>query len=350
MSVKIRRDSIENEIIKISSHDNAKIITAKKMKVSKDTFVIPKHCEFEKLNTYNYTIVQLKQIGRHYTLALSGNKYALIQRLRKFLKQSIYATKIQCVFRGFLQKAYNYTHGPAFLNRRLCNNTSDFYTMDDINDIPLAQFFSYKDIDGFIYGFDLLSLYNLILTSDKEPVNPYNRNILPVNMPTLIRNKIRLSHILKIPIEITIDKNIPTHNAQKRYEMRSLSLFQEIDCLGNYSNSEWFTSLDRHKLIKYLRELMDIWNFRAQLTPEVKCQISPPNGDPLKNTTINLVYNLNTESLQLFILGVMENLVKTGINRDSRSLGAYYVLAPLTLVNHRAAEAMPWLYHSVVHT
>ena len=33
----------------------------------------------------------------------------------------------------------------------------------------------------------------------------------------------------------------------------------------------------------------------------------------------------------------------------SRSLGAYYVLAGLTLVNNEAAEAMPWLYHSVVH-
>ena len=62
-----------------------------------------------------------------------------------------------------------------------------------------------------------------------------------------------------------------------------------------------------------------------------------------------MVYNLNTESLQRFVLGVMENLVKTGVNRDSKSLGAYYVLAGLTLVNNDAAEAMPWLYHSVVH-
>jgi hypothetical protein len=344
MTVKIRNDSIENAII----HLNSKL-TIKKKKISSEEFAIPKHSEFEMINTYNYTVTQLKKIARHYSLAISGNKPVLIDRLVKFLKTSIYATKIQCVFRAFLQKMYNHTHGPAFLNRNLCNNTSDFYTMDEINDIPLAQFFSYKDMDGFIYGFDLLSLYNLILTSDKDPVNPYNRNILPVNIPTLIRNKIRLSHVLKIPIEISIDKNIPTHNAQKRYEMRCLTLFQEIDCLGNYSNSEWFTSLDRHSLIKYLRELMDIWNFRAQLTHEVKCQISPPCGNPLRNASINIIYDLPTPSLQLFILSVMENLVKSGIDRDSRCLGSYYVLAPLTLVNSRAAENMPWLYNSVFY-
>ena len=41
-------------------------------------------------------------------------------------------------------------------------------------------------------------------------------------------------------------------------------------------------------------------------------------------------------------------MVKSGINHDSRALGAYYVLACLTLVNEDAATAMPWLYQSVV--
>jgi hypothetical protein len=46
-------------------------------------------------------------------------------------------------------------------------------------------------------------------------------------------------------------------------------------------------------------------------------------------------------------LNVLENLVNTGINVDSKSLGAYYVLSALTLVNETAAEALPWLYQSV---
>ena len=44
----------------------------------------------------------------------------------------------------------------------------------------------------------------------------------------------------------------------------------------------------------------------------------------------------------------MENMIFNGINESAKSLGCFYVLASLTLVNHQAAQAMPWLYESVV--
>lgn len=341
MPTKVRRDSGENEI-------TAKNKVIKKKKVSNDDFTIPKYGEYEWLNIYNYTLNQLRSICRNYKLQISGNKQQLTERIHTYLRNSVFAIEIQKLFKGHLQRRYNRTHGPAFMKRSICNNANDFYSLDDISDIPIAQFFSYKDRDGFTYGFDIVSLYNLILTNGKDAVNPYNRNPLPVNIVNTIREKIRLSHILKIPITIALD-TAPTMNPQKRHELRVLSLFQEIDSLGNYSNPVWFTSLSRSNTIKYLRELLDIWTYRAQLSNEIKYQICPPNGDPIRNANVNLIYNLNTDSLQRFVLGVMENLVKTGVNQDSRSLGAYYVLAGLTLVNNDAATAMPWLYHSVVH-
>ena len=341
MPTKARRDSGENEI-------TAKNKKLKKTKVSNDEFVIPKYHEYFWLNDYNYTLNQLRAICRNYKLAISGNKHQLIERTSTYLKNSLFANKIQKVYKGHLQRRYNKTHGPAFMQRSVCNNANDFYSLDEIQEIPVSQFFSYKDDDGFIYGFDIVSLYNLILTNGNDAMNPYNRNPLPVTIVNKIREKIRLSHILKIPISIALD-TAPVMNAQKKHELRVLSLFQEIDSLGNYSNPAWFTSLSRAEIVKYLRELLDIWTYRAQLSIETKYQICPPNGDPLRNTNINFIHNLNTDSLQRFVLGVMENLVKNGINRDSKSLGAYYVLAGLTLVNNDAAEAMPWLYHSVVH-
>jgi hypothetical protein len=45
----------------------------------------------------------------------------------------------------------------------------------------------------------------------------------------------------------------------------------------------------------------------------------------------------------------MENLVVTGINKDSKCLGAYYVLGALTLVNNDAATSLPWLYQAVCY-
>jgi hypothetical protein len=46
---------------------------------------------------------------------------------------------------------------------------------------------------------------------------------------------------------------------------------------------------------------------------------------------------------------LIHTFVTSGINRDSQSLGAYYVLSALTLVSQPAQAAMPWLYESVVH-
>ena len=45
----------------------------------------------------------------------------------------------------------------------------------------------------------------------------------------------------------------------------------------------------------------------------------------------------------------MENMINNSVDRDSSSLGCFYVLGALTLVNAEAANAMAWLYQSVIH-
>ena len=104
-------------------------------------------------------------IAKHYKLKITGNKNQLNSRIYYHLYLSYFALKIQKQLRGYFQRQYNKCHGPAYLDRSLCTNKCDFYTMDDIKDIPLEQFFSYMDNDNFIYGFDILSIYNLIINN-----------------------------------------------------------------------------------------------------------------------------------------------------------------------------------------
>jgi hypothetical protein len=52
--------------------------------------------------------------------------------------------------------------------------------------------------------------------------------------------------------------------------------------------------------------------------------------------------------VQDIALVIIERLVRSGINRDSRALGANFVLTALTLVNAEAAIALPWLFQSVL--
>ena len=64
---------------------------------------------------------------------------------------------------------------------------------------------------------------------------------------------------------------------------------------------------------------------------------------------MQIVETGDLDSAKNSILNVIENFINNGVDNDSKSLGAYYVLASLTLVNSNAAEAIPWLYQSVLY-
>ena len=49
------------------------------------------------------------------------------------------------------------------------------------------------------------------------------------------------------------------------------------------------------------------------------------------------------------VLEVLEKMVNSGVDRDSKALGACYVLGSLTIVNQEAATALPWLFESFGH-
>jgi hypothetical protein len=323
-------------------------IVKKAAKISEDKLTIPTIKTYNNLVYNNYNVAQLRIFAKHYKLKITGNKPQLISRLYSFLYFSSYIIKIQKIFRSMLVRKYKQLHGPASLNRKLCTNNDDFISMEPIEEINFHQFISYKDFDGFIYGFDINSLHNLFLKSENEIKNPYNRNVIPESIFKDIRSLIRIGKILKININLNFEDNIKNVSNQKAVELKALTLFQNIDALGNYSNSNWFLSLNRNQLIKFIRELMDIWNYRAQLSVETKRNICPPIGDPFRSLSVQyIITEQDLWNVKKLMLDIMEKLVNCGIDRDSKALGAYYVLGALTLVNTEAATSLPWLFQSV---
>ena len=336
-------DNIYNE----NNNKMASQIT-KQEKVTNDEMCVPKFIQHDMLLKNNYSVQQLKQINTAYKLKIVGNKGHMVAKIFSFLFLSKFAVKLQKVARGKMLRNYINFHGPAFKNKALCTNMTDFLTMDNISDLQNEQFFSFKDADGFIYGFDLLSINNLIYTCNGSLKNPYNR--LPITSEVInnLRHLLRLSRVLNFNICIElkhVDEDITT---KKSIELRALTLFQNIDSLGNYSNSTWFMELNKLQLIRMLRELLDIWMYRAPLSIETKRAICPPSGIPFPNG-INFYHLNNTENIddvRKYILEILETFVNSGINRDNKCLGAYYVLGALTLVNAEAATSLPWLYQA----
>jgi RNase P subunit RPR2 len=320
----------------------------KQIKIDNDNLVIPTVYNYIDMPKYNFNLAQLKSFAKHYKLKLSGNKSELLTRVYSYLYFYEFITKIQKIFRGFLARKYRDIHGPASMNRKLCTNNSDFITMEPVEEINFNQFLSYKDEDGFVYGFDIISLHNLFLKSPAEMKNPYNRNAIPETIFKNIKQILRLSRVFKIHINLHFEDDSKIVSNEKSIELRALGLFQNIDSLGNYSNSEWFLSLNRIQLIKFVRELSDVWNYRAQLSQEIKRNICPPNADPFRNLSMPYIHTeSNMWNVRKVILEVMEKMVNTGVDKDSKSLGAYYVLGALTLVNQDAADALPWLFQSL---
>jgi hypothetical protein len=235
--------------------------------------------------------------------------------------------------------------------RNLCTNDVDFCSLENINKISYNQFFSFKDDDNFIYGFDIKSIYNLYLKNNNIVSNPFTTKKIDKSIYNMMIYLIKYSNLLNINIVTSYDisSNITIF---KTLEIKILTLFQNMDSLGNYTNMNWFNNLNKNQLIRFFHELLDIWNYRANLSYNVKREICPPHGNPFRyfNYSANNLQNYNFFSLKRGIVNVLEEFIYKGIDNDSKCLGCYYILSALTLVSNDAAESMPWLYESVYHT
>ena len=326
----------------------------KKKKISENDFEVPKSSEYDKIIKINYNCKQLKSICRYYKIKKSGNKKELQYRLWNYLKYSHYCIKIQRCIRNFLIRCYKYYKGDNIGKKS--TNDSDFMTLIHINDISWNQKISYKDGD-FKYTFDICSLYNLYKNGEEDEIaisdlqNPYNRNKLPWKLYKQMKRMIILSKALKMPIKLLIENNDKEIlSEKKKVELYAQELFQIMDNKGFITDVDWFLGLDKIYLIRLIRELIDIWEYRAQISNEAKRRICPPSGHPFTSINSSLLPDTSIVSIQRIILNVFSKFIKNGINESDRRSGTIYVLGSLTIVSQNAANSLPWLYESfMVH-
>ena len=226
--------------------------------------------------------------------------------------------------------------GPGYLNREKCNNQDDFLTFEPICDIPDKYFFSFKDKDNFIYGFDIRSFHKLI---ESNMTNPYNRNEIPEvakkNLEKLINNpKYKLEEIQKT--EIT---------GEQKMKQNVIKVFQKIDQLDTYAggtNINWFINLSRIQLREYYKVLEDIWNYRSELSTTRKNMIVP--NKKMFPISVPTFYKMNEKNkMRKIVLQEMDKLVDSASTREDKILGSYYVLIGLVEVSTAAADSLPWL-------
>jgi hypothetical protein len=351
-----------------------------------------------------YKLPELKDALKKYNLRISGKKEVLIERLETYFKKNSKSIIIQRFFRGWIVRYLLRLKGPALNNVSICVNDTDFITMEPLTEMNKEMFYSYKDSKDFIYGFDITSLMQMLQKKNKID-NPYNRERMSPTITKDIKTVYNLSFLIypnfkdeneRIPqnnIQIN-NRNQPnsrTHtpnntmnNIQSQNTIRNTAnrtinntyismtpemiirqtrliqirekpinerinhLFTEIDSLGNYTSSSWFTNLDLRNLLRIHRILYDIWFFRGNLSREVRNFICP-NKSPFDGVLPRVVNanELTFSQMQNAFITVVENIVYTGITDDYRKIGTFHVLSAFTLVSNEARQSLPWLYESV---
>lgn len=290
-----------------------------------------------------------KHTLKHYNLNFKGKKGELVERLIDFFKKinqyekhEEKIIKLQSCIKGYSQRKKTLSRGPGFLNKLLCNNDEDFFTFEHKNDIDDTYFFSYKDVDNFIYFFDIRSFKTLIENKEK---NPYNRNPIPENAIKSMNT--RLNELIKQKIIVEYEK--PNLTPEQEFNNKVLTIFQKIDQLNAFAGGtqvNWFHNLS-FKQIKHLYKVLeDIWNFRTQLTEQQKRDIVPENNvfKHSMSKLMNLLPNQkNQKKLRNIVLDEMDKLISSSESKVHRSTGCYYVLIALVEVSPECADQMPWL-------
>ena len=323
-------------------------------KMTDESFRMISMSEYDLVKTNKYKVSQLKAICKFYQMKVSGNKEELITRIYNYLKNSLYAIKIQRRARGHLLRKYIHSCGPSLKNRKLCINDTDFASLEPVGEIPFNQFFSFTDDKNNIYGCDIVSFYGLLQKktiavnkSNKVALNPYTREVINNELRSKFSLRLRLARVNRIEHIVIEEPEIVDH--VKQMEFKVIELFQYINELGNYADSKWFTDLSKNMTIIFIREMYDIWTYRAQLSTSVMREIVPPHGNPFTGASLHLAQSQSEEYVKKQAVRIIELMVKSGHTEENRSLGAFYVLSALTLVSDPARIALPWLFQSVAH-
>jgi hypothetical protein len=235
---------------------------------------------------------------------------------------------------------FHRSQGPARLDRSLCNNEEDFLTTEPVKNINYRTFISFREDDKFIYGFEVGSIFTLI--DKKMNYNPYTRRPFTSAITRQIERRALYNRLL-FPCE-EIPERVLT------YEQKIIGLFQKMDTLGNYTQSEWLLRLNDIQIKRFIFELYDIWGYRAHLSSEMKRNICPPNGNPFHSIPMMILESSHPplDLLKQYTYSILHDLLYRSNQTEYQVLGAYYILSALTLVSIPAADALPWLYESVL--
>ena len=279
--------------------------------------------------TYNISDYLVKDLTNYYYLRINNSK------TKSKYKKKYYFEEV-CKFINSLEeydeskiiKIQSLIRKKLVINRMniKCNNTEDFYTYDPLNEISPKYFFYYKDLNNFIWGFDIRSLIKLI--SMNYP-NPYTTEVIPESVIKEVKNKIKS---LKRTSSFEDINEVILRDKKTTIKQKAVDLFSDIELNGYSCEINWFFDLSGRRLKELYKQLEDLWNYRAQLSQEIKRSICPPDGQVFTTPVSEILHYNCKEDLQELILHDVSKF-KNAINPSDKKLGYMYFIIGLSMVS-----------------
>lgn len=314
--------------------------------------------------------IQLKNFFKrllYFQIPEVGKKVIFLQRLIKKKKSSI----------------MSYYRGPAWNNLIKCNNETDFFNFDKLEEIPPRYRMTYQDKDGFIYGFHIFSLQQLLSRKEKNPytmkefpeglelkVNQYISNIKKwltldnLNLHYYKTNKVRHNNTIrknkdnktikynKINEELAGNIIEKSQNIVNKLPVKQLS---QIQCSQTFSimteigyqvQSSWLYGKSIKQLSRfviYLEYIYDNYNFNNPGLSEEELVNIPLLRFADDIETGNLGTNNKFKLLQR-VIGVLNYMLHTLGTGDYKNTISIMIIQALVTLEPRAVRTSnPWL-------
>jgi hypothetical protein len=364
----IRKTYIKNntkhiELIDYIENSNLETYSLSRINASLDYYKLLKIKHTEN-SQFLQAIYNIANLNIFFDILLKANKFLpQVIKLQRYIKKSLLLLKKN-------------THGPALSNRQLCVNDSDFFTLDELKDIPNDDFFSFSDEKKFIYGFNIDSIIQLILKSDENYFEQFSRKIKNRHTTNTTPKicyyqfiKILYNHYSKIKIinpytRFIIDNKIKLKAirlyARKEYDInriedivevvdiktlvknKCLTIFQKIDMFGYQTDINWLYDQSQTVLKIFYKKLALLWNFEFGLNNEARYKIAHSH-----NIFVNLhdimISKQDKYTLLDKILEPVNAMVSNGQTDADKQSGCIIVLYALAFINNRCVMANPWL-------
>lgn len=327
-----------------------------------------------------YKLLNGTEIGKSNTkfLLVSDNIAKLESLFAILIKANTHLDKLVKLQRWVRNSLFAFSKRLHGAHRARVVNDSDFVSLDDIKDIPDKDFIALEDAHGFVYGFNLDSIVDLILKSDenflesfkKQSVgfcyrqyvrtlynhynkikinNPYTRDLLPCDFKLRVfqlhaRNIFKaMKNNLSIQLNASgLGTGTGASDLRQQVRNKCFAIFQKIDMFGYMTDIAWLMDENVKNLKLFYKRLAFQWNLEFGLNNTARYRIS---------RTHNLFSHLQDIMLSRAdkyvlldkILDTLTVLVSNGETEGDRNTGCILILYALAAINPRCIEANPWL-------